>query len=88
MSRHKIEAVECDRCGEVVQFDERGSGEERHKWGRVYAANLHNQDKVGTSVSPADLCGGCLVDLIRFMDGCSLVAPDSAKAKRVKETAA
>lgn len=88
MSRHKIEAVECDRCGEAIQFDEHGGNStERHQWGRVFAATLHNEAKVGTSETAADLCGGCMDDLVRFMAGCSLVAPEGAKAKRKESVA-
>lgn len=81
MSRHQV--IECDRCGAVGGE----SNADRAKWGRVYAASLSNVDKVGTSETPADLCGGCMDSLVDFMGGRSLVEPDSVKSELVKEKA-
>lgn len=74
--------VECDRCGETVG----DSTEERDSAGRLYAATLSCVDRVGTSTTPADLCGPCLTDLVQFMGGRSLERPAGAKAARAKET--
>jgi hypothetical protein len=57
--------VECDRCGDPVP----DSTEERTKGGRLYAATFDCTDRVGTSTTPADLCGGCMGDLVLFMSG-------------------
>jgi hypothetical protein len=62
MSRRQI--IECDRCGSIGDEDT-----DREDRGRVYAATLTGTDKVGTSESPADLCGGCMHDLWLFMNG-------------------
>jgi hypothetical protein len=66
MSRRQI--VECDRCGTLG--DDVTS--DRNLWGRAYAATLSGEDRVGTSETPADLCGGCLHDLTRFMAGAGI----------------
>lgn len=57
--------VECDRCGEGVG----DATEDRAKAGRVYAATLDGADRVGTTTTAADLCGGCLDELVQFMMG-------------------
>ena len=59
------EVTECDRCGALT-----GEGDQdRTTWGRCYAATLSGRDRVGTIETAADLCGGCLDDLVAFMDG-------------------
>lgn len=81
----KREVIECDRCGGPVPVD---STEHRDFAGRLYAATYAGSDRVGTSVVPADLCGGCMDDLVEFMGGRSLERPGSDKAaKRARETA-
>jgi hypothetical protein len=80
MSRRQV--IECDRCHDPVG----DSAEEREKAGRVYAATLSCVDRVGTSQTPADLCGQCLTDLVQFMGGRSLERSESAKAAKVRET--
>jgi hypothetical protein len=73
------EVIECDRCGDPVG----DSTEDRENAGRLYAATLSCVDRVGTSVTPADLCGPCLTDLVLFMGGRSLERPGEAKAAKV-----
>lgn len=82
MSRRQV--ISCDRCGDPVG----DSDEEREKAGRAYAATLSGTDRVGTSVTPVDLCGPCLTDLVEFMGGRSLERAGEAKVGRVKETVA
>lgn len=65
--------VECDRCKGPVPDD----SEHRDFAGRVYAATFAGTDRVGTSTVAADLCGGCMEDLVLFMGGRPL-----EKAKR------
>lgn len=80
MSRRQV--IECDRCGEPI-----GDGtKDRETAGRAYAATLAGADRVGTSVTPADLCGPCMDDLVQFMGGRSLERAGAAKATRAKET--
>jgi hypothetical protein len=79
MSREQL--IRCDRCGDIVP-----EAKERDRTGRAYAATLDGTDRVGTSVTPADLCGQCLDDLVEFMGGRSLEAAPSGKAVRRKET--
>lgn len=62
MSRRQI--IECDRCGSVGDEDT-----DRGERGRAYAATLNGGDRVGTSETPADLCAGCMADLVLFMTG-------------------
>lgn len=83
MSRRQV--IECDRCRDPV-----GDGTaDREKAGRVYAATLGGVDRVGTSVTPADLCAGCMDGLVQFIGGRSLDPAEGAKAAKsnVKETA-
>jgi hypothetical protein len=61
----KREVVECDRCGNAVG----DSSIARATAGQVYAATLDGADRVGTSTTAADLCGGCLDELVVFMTG-------------------
>lgn len=75
MSRRQV--VDCDRCQGPVPYD---SNEHRDFAGRLYAATFAGTDRVGTSTTPADLCGGCLDDLVKFMAGASLREPKHAKA--------
>lgn len=63
MTRRTV--VDCDRCGEPVPEADRAAG-------RAYAATISGVDVVGTSTTPADLCGSCLVLLARFMAGAEL----------------
>lgn len=79
------EVVDCDRCGGEVP----DSNEHRDFAGRVYAATYAGSDRVGTSVTPLDLCGGCMTDLVEFIGGRSLARLESGKAQtaRVKEKA-
>lgn len=79
------EVVECDRCGGPIP----DSNEHRDFAGRLYAATYAGSDRVGTSVTPADLCGGCMDDLVEFMGGRSLARLESGKARQatVKEKA-
>lgn len=70
------QVISCDRCTDPVPDD----SDNRDKSGRVYAATLAGTDKVGTSTVAADLCGGCLDDLVLFMNGRALERP-LAKAK-------
>jgi ribosomal protein S27E len=76
VSREQL--IRCDRCGDVVTE----STADRQSAGRLYAATLDGADKVGTSVTPADLCGACMDDLVQFMGGRSLEDPHPSKAKR------
>lgn len=82
MSRRQV--IECDRCEGPIPAD---STEHRDFAGRVYAATLAGTDRVGTSVTPADLCGSCMDDLVQFMSGRSLERAESVTGKRVKEKA-
>jgi hypothetical protein len=78
------EVIECDRCDGPIPAD---SNEHRDFAGRVYAATYTGTDRVGTSTVPADLCGGCMTDLVEFMGGRSLVPAKPAKANREREKA-
>jgi hypothetical protein len=60
MSRRQI--IECDRCGSIGDEDT-----DRENRGRVYAATLNGRDRVGSSETPADLCGGCMDDLVAWL---------------------
>lgn len=66
----------CDRCG-----DEGDQSEElRTKWGQAYAATFAGLDVVGRRETAADLCGGCMADLVLFMGGADQVpAPPRRK---------
>lgn len=75
MSRRQV--IECDRCKGPVPDD----SEHRDFAGRVYAATLAGTDKVGTSTTAADLCGGCLEDLVVFMTGRALERPPRRESK-------
>lgn len=71
MSRRAI--IECDRCG-AISSDEM---QDRAAWGRVYAATVSGDDKIGTAEEAADLCGGCLADLTGFMANATISAADT-----------
>lgn len=63
------QVISCDRCDGPV------ADEDRAQAGRVYAATLDGTDRVGTSTTASDLCGGCLDDLVIFMSGRALERP-------------
>jgi hypothetical protein len=78
VSRRQV--IECDRCTGPVPDD----SEHRDFAGRVYAATFAGSDRVGTSTTAADLCGGCMTDLVAFMGGRAL---ERAPRKKERETA-
>lgn len=67
MSREKREVVTCDRCGEQVELKAGTMTREFGEWGRVVAMSNGERPVVGSDEKPADLCGGCLNALERFV---------------------
>lgn len=61
MSRRSI--IECDRCGAITGDRER----DREVWALGYVATVSGKDLLGSSETPADLCGHCSSELRAFL---------------------
>lgn len=84
MTRCTIEAVECDRCGEAIQFDDEDSPE-KVRWSQAQARTLAGASLFmvkGERQECVDLCADCTEDLRLFVEGCSLVNAVERQAKR------
>lgn len=72
MTRERIEAVTCDRCGESVQFS--ANDGDREQWAILHACQRNDVPIVGDHEAPADLCPPCTAELVDWLKGRPLAA--------------
>ena len=70
MSREKITVGQCDRCGCRVEFRDATT---EGGWGHLLMKQINGPQRIGlqnpgSEPSPADICTGCVTDLIKWWD--------------------